>query len=339
MISRRPQPLTPGNPYLLALRTSYENARFTQRFGRTGFYLEPGGFHSGVDLVLPSNKPLTPADVRTPVSGEVIEATPANRDNTGFGEHIRVSTGAGYKVTLGHFGAGTLNVRRGDLIRAGDIVGKQGSTGASSGTHLHLQIQDTDTGQAVNPMPSTRDIFKPGAWKDLYYTAAHRLGFGAGFTPSQVLEPPTPGERLYSRVEPNNTYIWGDRYGETVVPFPSSDPNIEPNPEPVPPGNNDPNGQNISFNPLNDWVAGYVTEQVGRWGVNIGLFLLAAITFVVGLNYALKERPVQQAIEPVKDAQRISKKTGKGIARIAAAVATKGKSEAVGVGSAIQKSE
>lgn len=331
MINFRPQPLTPGNPYILALRTAYENARFTQKFGYTGYNREPGGFHSGVDLVLPSSKPLTPADVRTPVSGEVIEATPANRDNTGFGEHIRVSTGAGYKVTLGHFGANTLNVRRGDVVRAGEIVGKQGSTGNSSGTHLHLQIQDTDSGQAVNPMPSTSDIQRPGAWKDLYYTAAHRLGFGAGFTPSQILEPPEPGDRLYARIEPNNTTIWGDRYGRGVVPFPSNDPNIEPNPEPVPPGNNDPNVQNASFNPFDSY-----TENIGRWGVNIGLFGVALVLLVLGLNYALKERPVQQVIEPVSDAKRISKKTGKGIARIAAAVATKGASETTGVGKAIQ---
>lgn len=105
------------------------------------------GFHRGVDLAAPTGTP-----VRSVAPGQVVKVwrdtgDPNAADNVN-GNALRIQhrdgTGAGYA----HLD--TLAVELGDQVRTGELLGTVGSTGRSTGPHLHLTAFDA-TGQRVDP--------------------------------------------------------------------------------------------------------------------------------------------------------------------------------------------
>lgn len=66
----------------------------------------------------------------------------------GYGRCVDIDHGDGYKTRYGH--ASKLFVSVGDEVAAGDIIGKVGTTGKSTGTHLHFEIMND--GVKVNPL-------------------------------------------------------------------------------------------------------------------------------------------------------------------------------------------
>ncbi len=86
--------------------------------------------HPGMDLAAPKGTPIYAAD-----SGytEVV-----GWDNTGYGNMILLNHGNGYVTRYGHLSA--FNVEPGQSVRKGDMIGRVGSTGHSTGPHLHFEI-------------------------------------------------------------------------------------------------------------------------------------------------------------------------------------------------------
>lgn len=69
---------------------------------------------------------------------------------TGYGKHVIVTHANGYKSLYAHMSK--ILVSEGQMVSAGLTLGEVGSTGRSTGPHLHLEIRDEE-GRAVNPMP------------------------------------------------------------------------------------------------------------------------------------------------------------------------------------------
>jgi murein DD-endopeptidase MepM/ murein hydrolase activator NlpD len=67
---------------------------------------------------------------------------------TGYGNTVQIDHGHGYVTLYGH--ADKILVRRGQVVRRGDVVGQVGSTGIATSTHLHYEIRIG--GKAVNPL-------------------------------------------------------------------------------------------------------------------------------------------------------------------------------------------
>ena len=88
-------------------------------------------FHRGVDVALPRNTPLEAL-----TDGEVIAA----KFHTGSGNYISIKDANGNVFTYKHLQS--LEVKEGDKVRRGQLIGKSGSTGASTGPHLHLEVKD-----------------------------------------------------------------------------------------------------------------------------------------------------------------------------------------------------
>ena len=114
-----------------------QGAVITQGFGCTSFVFEvmdphcPGGhWHSGVDLAAPAGTP-----VRAIAPGHVTVLDSA----TGYGLHIVIDHGNGLSSLYGHLSSVT--VLSGDTVAAGDVIGAVGSTGNSTGPHLHFEIR------------------------------------------------------------------------------------------------------------------------------------------------------------------------------------------------------
>jgi len=118
----------------------------TQPFGCTGFSLErpasecPTGFHLGLDLAEPQGTP-----IRAAASGLAYPlADPARYGNLVIIQHY-----GGYATVYGHMTRQA--VSWGQPVQAGDVIGFVGSTGNSTGPHLHFEVRYAAT--AYDPVP------------------------------------------------------------------------------------------------------------------------------------------------------------------------------------------
>lgn len=72
----------------------------------------------------------------------------ADNRATGFGNHIEIDHGYGYISLYAHLYK--YNVRRGQKVKRGDLIGFVGSTGRSQGPHVHYEVHKD--GKRINPM-------------------------------------------------------------------------------------------------------------------------------------------------------------------------------------------
>ena len=79
------------------------------------------------------------ADIGTPVfaTGDGVVKRADNKAS-GFGNHIRIDHGFGYETIYAHLS--DYNVRLGQKVQRGDIIGFVGNTGRSRGPHLHYEV-------------------------------------------------------------------------------------------------------------------------------------------------------------------------------------------------------
>lgn len=87
-------------------------------------------FHEGMDFTAPVG-----TDVYAAADG-VIAST--SREYTGYGNSIRINHGFGYTTLYAHLSG--FNVKEGDAVKRGDVIGFVGNTGKSTGPHLHYEV-------------------------------------------------------------------------------------------------------------------------------------------------------------------------------------------------------
>jgi hypothetical protein len=99
--------------------------------------------HTGQDLTsLPSAGPVVAA-----AAGTVISA----RTDPGYGNIVTLQHGDGIRTRYGHLASIDRKIRPGAAVAIGQRLGMEGSTGASTGLHLHFQVEIN--GQPVDPIP------------------------------------------------------------------------------------------------------------------------------------------------------------------------------------------
>lgn len=122
------------------LRTPAPGAPISSGFGvRADPFLGRAAFHSGIDFERDAGD-----DVRTTAAGRVTNAGWSG----GYGEMVEVDHGGGLVTRYGHLSS--ILVKTGDEVRIGSLIGRAGSTGRSTGPHLHYEIRVN--GDAVDPM-------------------------------------------------------------------------------------------------------------------------------------------------------------------------------------------
>ena len=122
-------------------RSPINGFRLTSEYGlRVHPVLGGRRAHKGIDLASPTGTP-----VYAPADGMVGKA----EWFSSYGLYIQLEHGGEMQTRYGHLSR--LNVAAGQFVRKGDLIGYVGSTGRSTGPHLHYEVRVA--GEAVNPMP------------------------------------------------------------------------------------------------------------------------------------------------------------------------------------------
>ena len=126
----------------LLMKTPIEGARVTSSFGRRRHpTLGYNKQHKGVDFGARAGTPIMAAG-----DGVVLRA-----DRFGsFGNYVRIRHANGYETAYAHLQGFARGLEKGDRVEQGEVIGYVGSTGRSTGPHLHYEVHRA--GDAVNPM-------------------------------------------------------------------------------------------------------------------------------------------------------------------------------------------
>jgi murein DD-endopeptidase MepM/ murein hydrolase activator NlpD len=108
----------------------------SQGFGPSQLVGEPAfagfaHFHTGVDIAGSVNAPVLAAD-----DGQVIQTVTGS---SGYGNYVVLGHGGGVTTLYGHLNQ--ILVKPGDQVRQGDSIGLEGSTGYSTGPHVHFEVR------------------------------------------------------------------------------------------------------------------------------------------------------------------------------------------------------
>jgi murein DD-endopeptidase MepM/ murein hydrolase activator NlpD len=149
------------------MKTPVNGARLSSGFG---FRMHPimgyTRMHRGTDFAAPTGAPIMAAG-----EGVIVQAG----RNGGYGNYVRIHHSAQYETAYGHMSRFARGIRRGARVRQGQIIGYVGSTGASTGPHLHYEVHRN--GSQINPMslrvPTGRNL--TGADLQLFLTERARI--------------------------------------------------------------------------------------------------------------------------------------------------------------------
>ncbi len=124
------------------MRTVIEGARITSRFGKRRHPIS--GYtkaHKGVDFGARRGTPVMAAG-----DGVIVRA---NRFST-YGNYVKIKHANGYETAYAHLNGFAKGIRKGKRVRQGQIIAYVGSTGRSTGPHLHYEV--LRRGKQINPL-------------------------------------------------------------------------------------------------------------------------------------------------------------------------------------------
>ncbi|MBR2568997.1 MAG: peptidoglycan DD-metalloendopeptidase family protein, partial [Paenibacillus sp.] len=130
-----------GGQLSVPLKSSYTITSLygTRRDPITG---QQGAYHSGIDMAAPAGTSIYAAE-----SGVVVLA----EWWSGYGNCVIIDHGQGLWTLYGHIRSGGIKVEKGDKVKVGDKVAEVGSTGRSTGNHLHFEVRLN--GERTDPEP------------------------------------------------------------------------------------------------------------------------------------------------------------------------------------------
>ncbi|MCP4313974.1 MAG: M23 family metallopeptidase, partial [Bacteroidetes bacterium] len=147
-------PVSPADPYWMTSSFGYRNDPFNGK--RTA--------HHGIDLAGPYG-----LDIHATGDGTVISA---HVSRFGYGKEVTLDHGFGYTSRYAHLQ--NIMVKPGQKLKRGEVIGTLGSTGRSTGPHLHYEVRKN--GHYLNPMYFFYENLSPGEYSLLASKAASPAG-------------------------------------------------------------------------------------------------------------------------------------------------------------------
>lgn len=133
-----------GLPYAAPLA----NVRLTSAFGSRVHPIHKTVLdHGGIDLAAPTGTPVMAA------ADGIVDFVGANPL---YGNYVVLRHGNGQQTYYGHLSAFEAGLKAGQAVQQGQRIGKVGSTGQSTGPHLHFEVRDR--GQPIDPQSLTAGI-------------------------------------------------------------------------------------------------------------------------------------------------------------------------------------
>jgi murein DD-endopeptidase MepM/ murein hydrolase activator NlpD len=115
--------------------------KITSGYGRRG----KRRFHSGIDIPMPKGTPILAAR-----DGVVLDVgTNRSKKYRGYGNTALIDHGNGVVTLYAH--CQSVNVKKGQPVKRGDVIAFVGNTGRSTTNHVHFEVRKN--GKAVNPLP------------------------------------------------------------------------------------------------------------------------------------------------------------------------------------------
>lgn len=129
-------------PALIAFRNPLPGYSVGSPFGlRQLPWEDEGRLHAGVDIAAPSGQPILAA-----ADGVVVRIA----TDPGYGRFVELKHAEGLTTRYGHMSAFAPSLAPGLAVKAGDTLGRIGSTGTSTGAHLHFEVRDAKD-RPMNP--------------------------------------------------------------------------------------------------------------------------------------------------------------------------------------------
>ncbi|HUN91235.1 MAG TPA: M23 family metallopeptidase [Burkholderiaceae bacterium] len=184
--------------------------------------------HSGIDFAAPTGTPIYAA------AGGVVSASEVHPE---YGNMVEIDHGNGLSTLYGH--ASRLVVKAGDIVRRGQKIAEVGTTGRSTGPHVHFEVHVNGVPQNPSRFLATQRPDSPlaglspraGAGGATAPTAAPAVPAIAAPAPRAAAKPPT-NVRVASSLPPSTTA--GTAAGGAANPTASSSA-VAPPPSPAPP--------------------------------------------------------------------------------------------------------
>ncbi len=116
--------------------------------------------HTGIDFTAPKGTP-----IHATGNGKIYSV---KNKKSGYGTHVIIDHGYGYKTLYAHMSV--VDVKQGQKVTRGQIIGKIGNTGTSTAPHLHYEV--TLQGKKINPIHYCMDGLTDGEYQQLVNMAA-----------------------------------------------------------------------------------------------------------------------------------------------------------------------
>ncbi len=124
------------------MKTPINGARLTSGFGmRRHPILGFSRMHQGIDFAAPTGTPIMAAGDGTVVRAGFMGA---------FGRYIRIKHSGDYETAYAHLSAFSKGMKQGAKVRQGEVIGFVGTSGLSTGPHLHYEVMVK--GRQINPI-------------------------------------------------------------------------------------------------------------------------------------------------------------------------------------------
>lgn len=117
-------------------------------------------FHKGIDFTAPKGTP-----IQSTGNGKIVKVS---NSRLGYGKSVTIDHGYGYKTLYAHMSR--IDVKKGELVKKGEVIGAVGSTGLSTASHLHYEV--ILHGKHVNPIDYCLDGLTPTEYQELVEKAS-----------------------------------------------------------------------------------------------------------------------------------------------------------------------
>lgn len=159
--------------------TPINGARLSSSYGKRRHpILGYRKMHTGVDFAARTGTPILAAG-----SGAVEFAG----RNGGYGNYIRIRHTDGYKTAYAHMSKFARNVRKGSYVKQDQVIGYVGSTGRSTGPHLHYEVHHK--GKKINPRRLSQLSGKPLSKDQMPAFEKRRAEIDAQRAQAAILQP------------------------------------------------------------------------------------------------------------------------------------------------------